>query len=337
MGSDFATRPPRAAGGASRPAPWHGSLSGTERPDALDFLDADGIRLRVAAWAGQGRGLALLLPGRTEYLEKYAPVVAQLTARGFSVASLDWRGQGASERDADVARLGHVGDFAEYQTDLDVLMRWVEGRYGAGGVQLAVAHSMGGCIALRAVADGALATPERRPEALVFSAPMWGLAMPGVGAVLVKGLARAAVRFGFGRRRARGTSSETTYVLDAPLEENVLVQDPDVWARFRREAEAGPELTLGSPTLAWVDAALREMNALRRADVAGLPPRLLLLGDEEGVVSSSAIREHASRGFGADLAVIADARHEPLMEPPNGRIGRDVWSAVDGFLRARAA
>lgn len=277
----------------------------------------------------------LLLPGRTEYLEKYAPIASQLTARGLSVASLDWRGQGASDRDSGVGRLGHVGDFSEYQEDLSALLSWVDAGGTAAGKRLMLAHSMGGCIGLRAMHDGVFSVEGRRLCGAVFSAPMWGLALPSAARKFAHAAARTAVRLGLGRKRSRGLPSETTYVLDSPFEGNVLVQDARTWERFRQEARSSPDLTLGSPTLSWLDAAFREMRSLERADVADLPPRLLLLGDEEAVVSPRAIRAHAEHGRGALLADIAGARHEPLMEPADRRPGRDVWEAIDAFVQDR--
>ncbi|MBU6474220.1 MAG: alpha/beta hydrolase, partial [Alphaproteobacteria bacterium] len=62
----------------------------------------DGNRLRTAifeAEAGRShRGVCVLLSGQTEFIEKYGEVIGELCARGFRVATLDWRGQGASRR-----------------------------------------------------------------------------------------------------------------------------------------------------------------------------------------------------------------------------------------------
>lgn len=319
--------------GSGRPAPWHATPGGAPRPDAADYIESDGLRLRVAAWRGGGRGTVLLLPGRTEYLEKYAPFAAELTGRGFSVASLDWRGQGLSDRDPDALRLGHVDAFGDYQQDLAALDRWQAEKLGEAGPRLLIAHSMGGCIGLRALLDGALSDDGARPDAAVFSAPMWGLALPRAAQGPARLLARLASRFGFAHRRARGSASEKTYVLDEPFDGNALVSDPAVWTRFRKEAAARPELTLGSPTFGWIDAAFREMRALERA--GPLPvPSLLLLGEEEAVVSPAAIRARAAAPDAA-LAAFPQARHEPLMETPATPLGRSVRDALDAFIDAR--
>ena len=60
----------------------------------------DGIRLRFARFAPPpGRkGTICLFQGRAEFIEKYFETVRDLRARGFAVATMDWRGQGGSQR-----------------------------------------------------------------------------------------------------------------------------------------------------------------------------------------------------------------------------------------------
>ena len=60
----------------------------------------DGVSLRFARWhPPPGRkGTVCLFQGRAEFIEKYFETVRELRARGFAVATLDWRGQGGSER-----------------------------------------------------------------------------------------------------------------------------------------------------------------------------------------------------------------------------------------------
>lgn len=307
-------------------APWIADAARGPAPDACEWLDAGGVRLRAAVWRGGDAGHVLLFPGRTEYLEKYAPLVERLRARGLGVAALDWRGQGLSDR--KVERLGHVEDFAEFQEDALALLRWraVE---ALPGPRLLLCHSMGGCIGLRALMDGALSGRRDRPAAAVFSAPMWGLSIRGWMATVARITAFFATKTGNGAMAAR--RARETYVLDTDFENNVLTFDRTAWDRFVAEADAHPELTLAAPTFSWLDAAFTEMSALKRAEPPSVP-RLILLGEDERVVSPAAIRDHSARGRGAELTVIPRARHEPLMESPGTPAGRAVDAALDGFL-----
>ena len=114
----------------------------------------DGVGLRAGMWRG-GERLALLLTGRTEFLEKAVIPAAELVARGYTVASLDWRGQGHSDRLIDPPQKGHVGDFADYRRDLAALLAAPE-LSGFGPPALTLAHSMGAAIALESRRDGEL-------------------------------------------------------------------------------------------------------------------------------------------------------------------------------------
>ena len=310
------------------PAPFFAEIAEVEAPAACAMLDAGGARVRAAVWtpAGQGvRGHVLLFPGRTEYLEKYGRVVARLRAAGFGVASIDWRGQGLSDRDPSVGRLGHVERFADFQRDIDALLAW-EAVAALPGPRLLLCHSMGGCIGLRALVAGRVA-----PQAAIFSAPMWGLALGRVAGLAVRALARAAVALGRGRSPTPGDGADGTYVLDQPFEGNLLTSDPEHYAWMQAQARAHPELTLAAPTFHWLNEAFREMRALRRATPPPVP-RLLLLGTDEAIVSAAAIREHAARWPQAELAELPGARHEGLMESPERPPGETAWRAMEVFL-----
>ena len=76
----------------------------------------DGVQLRYARWRPTGRstqGTVCLFQGRAETIEKYFETISDLRRRGFAVATLDWRGQGGSERQLRNPRKGHVDSFAE--------------------------------------------------------------------------------------------------------------------------------------------------------------------------------------------------------------------------------
>src|SRR5665213_2797595 len=96
------------------------------------FLAAGATRLRVARFEGDGPGVCVLLNGQTEFIEKYFEVIDELRGRGFGVATMDWRGQGGSDRPLqDDSRKGYVKDFAEYDDDLAAFMAEVVAPMGA--------------------------------------------------------------------------------------------------------------------------------------------------------------------------------------------------------------
>lgn len=292
-------------------APFHQLHDDRSQPARAFWAQADdGVRLRLAHWnavPGEVHGSVLLFPGRTEYVEKYAQVAQRLLAEGYHVLSIDWRGQGMSDRLQANPRPGHIGEFADYQRDV------VEMLVAAEALNLPrpwhlLAHSMGGCIGLAAL-DGGM--PVR---SAVFSAPMWGINLRRVQHGVALGIAYLAGRVGRGGVAAPGSGgASTTYLLDESFNANLLTRNGDEWARLVREAVAWPDLTIGGATFDWVSKALNECARLSRLPSPDLP-MLVALGGDERVVSPQAIRDRAARWPQGELQVIPGARHEVMME-----------------------
>jgi lysophospholipase len=111
-------------------------------------VKAVGATLRAARFPAApdvaARGVCVLLNGQTEFIEKYFEIIDELRGRGFAVATMDWRGQGGSGRMTEDSRKSFVGDFSEYDDDLDTLLNWiVTPMLGPGEKPFALAHSMG--------------------------------------------------------------------------------------------------------------------------------------------------------------------------------------------------
>ena len=134
------------------------------------------------------RGTVCIFPGRTEWIEKYFETVRDLRSRGFAVAILDWRGQGLSERALGDRLKGYVGNFSEFDIDLETFMREVVLPDCPPPI-FALGHSMGATVLIRAAYRG-----HRWFDRIVLSAPMIGIAFVNSMAIAA-GLARShAVR-----------------------------------------------------------------------------------------------------------------------------------------------
>ena len=292
------------------PAPFHQLADIRETPAEAYWLRSDDdVRLRAALWrAEDAAGTVLLFPGRTEYVEKYAPVAPALTGAGFNVLAIDWRGQGLADRLQANPRPGHVEDFAQYQLDVLAIVE------AAAALDLPepwhlLGHSMGGAIGLAALYNGLPV------ETVAFSAPMWGINHAPMPQAVASGLSALARRLGKGGAAAFGTGGNGTYVLDEPFQNNLLTSDADSWARMVREAGHWPELTLGGATYAWVAAALAECRRLASEPSPDLP-MLVSLGSHELVISAPAIRARAAAWPAGRLLEIEGGHHEVMFEAP---------------------
>ncbi len=221
--------------------------------------------------------------------------------------TIDWRGQGLTARAMTDRRLGHVVDFDEYQRDLAAAMNlaaWLE----LPEPFFLVAHSMGGCIGLRALHEG---LPVR---AVAFSAPMWGVQMDPWERPLAWVSALAAPLPGVGGRLTPRTDLDHALYAD-PFEGNDLTTDRGMWDFMRRQLDTYPDLILGGPTLRWLRAALFETRALTRMTPPRLPA-LTFLGTHERIVLPRPIKRLMRRWSDGQLEMLDGSEHEIMMERP---------------------
>jgi len=289
----------------------------------LRWAEVDGlaIRLAMAPPLAGGRSL-LLLPGRTEFLEKYEDVFAELRRRGFRVASLDWRGQGASSRLLADPKRGHIDDFRAFQRDLDALLALV--RAALPRPWTALAHSMGGLILMERLA----AAPDS-VERAVFCAPLFGIRMDPLGRLAAPTLAAAAVALGFAGRYAPG-QGPAPLAGDEPVG-NVLTSDHARFQRYRERCRANDEKMLGGVTWGWLHAAFAAMRRLAAPGVleAVTTPALILEAGHERVVDPAAIDAAAARLPRVRRLALPGAEHELMMERDDVRTR--VFDAIDRF------
>lgn len=291
---------------------------------------ADGARLRYAAWPADAsrfakpRGTVVLLHGRGEFIEKYFEVVGELIDRGFAVATFDWRGQGLSDRPLADRRKCHIDDFSTFDSDLELLMAQVV----AAEMPLpwvALAHSMGGNVLIRAAHD--------KPDwfgALVVSTPMLGLKLGGKWAqrglrLFVSTMCR------MGRGAAYVPAGGPAGHDDVDFADNVVTSDPERYARTQAIERANRDLALGSPTMGWLDAAFRSIDRVgERSFLAAIrAPALMFQAGRDSLIEPSALGDAAQCLPAAELVTIGPARHEIMME--RAELRRRFWSAFDRF------
>ena len=230
------------------PVPDHGK--------AEWFSGADGATLRAATFfpISPARGTVVLSPGRSEPIEKYFEVVEDLLARGFAVLTHDWRGQGLSARALPDRLKGHALGFKTFLADYKALLDTFETRMPKPWI--AMAHSMGGCLTMLALAHG-----ETRFSAAVLSAPMLGLNTGGVPPWFAKPLSWIMARVGLA-----GEYVQTAYdPLTQTFQGDGLTHDETRYNRYQAQLRADPQIALGGMTWGWADFAISACAWLRKS------------------------------------------------------------------------
>ncbi len=285
----------------------------------------DDALLRYARWAPPpGRkGTVCIFQGRAEFIEKYFEVVRDLRARGFAVATLDWRGQGLSQRALRDPYRGHIASFSEYATDLETFMKEVV-LPDCPPPLFALAHSMGAAVLIQAAAKG-----HRWFDRMVLTAPMIRLTRRRT-----LGVAPALARFMRATGRGSGyvPGGSATVLATHPFPGNPLTSDPVRYARAAAVLETEPSLGLGSPTVAWCDAAFRVMAQFRPTSYPARirQPILIVAAGRDHLVSTAAIETFAIHLRAGAHVVIPGAQHEIMMEQDQYRA--QFWAAFDAFV-----
>ena len=292
-------------------APFFNDVAdGPEGATAYWLTTSDSVRIRIAVWNGGDKGTVLLFPGRTEYVEKYGRAAEDLRQRGYSCVAIDWRGQGLADRLVPERAVGFVGRFQDYQLDVAALNAALPS-LDLPGPHYLIAHSMGGCIGLRALMDGMEA------RAAAFSAPMWDIQMSSLVRPAARVIGFVSRPLGFGANFTPGTKA-ISYVATTPFEGNDLTTDADMFKYMKSQISAYPELSLGGPSLTWLHEAMRE-NALLARRPSPSVPAITFLGGEESIVCPIAIQDRMRRWPNGKLVGFPNARHEVIMEEAGTR------------------
>jgi lysophospholipase len=269
------------------------------------------------------RGSLLFAGGRGDFIEKYVEAYAYWHARGWNVTVFDWRGQGGS-RGAIAG--GHLDSLDVLVDDLAAMTDAWRGDPPAPHV--VVAHSMGGHIVLRALADRGL-----KIDAAVLVAPMVVVNARPLPARLAAWVAGLLAGIGLARRPAWKTPP--ALLPPGSRRQHVLTGSAERYADELWWWDREPGYNLGAPSWGWLRAAYRSSAHLTDAALAAIAVPLLFLGtDRDRLVSPAAIRRAAAAVPGAELLMFPDAGHELLREADPVRLA--ALARIDSFLDAHA-
>ncbi|MDJ1008017.1 MAG: alpha/beta hydrolase [Paracoccaceae bacterium] len=289
-------------------APFRNDLAeGPEGGRAVWAGASDGVRLRAGGWPEGAKGTVLLFTGRTEYIEKYGRMARAFAEAGLATAAVDWRGQGLADRLAGDRNIGHVRRFEDYQRDVAAFLDAVQALKFPRPYHF-LGHSMGGAIGLRAISEGL------EVRSAVFSAPMWGINLPGWLTPFAGAIIETSHHLGLGLAYAPGTGPRP-YPFRQAFKGNELTHDPESYDWLRAHIRGEPGFGLGGPSMNWIREAFAEFRHLR--SIADVPcPALAMVGSDEAVVVPGAVHQIVGRWPTGRSVTLPGARHEPMMELP---------------------
>jgi lysophospholipase len=267
----------------------------------------------------RARGSLLFAGGRGDFIEKYLEALTHWHERGWNVAGFDWRGQGASR---GVASGAVPPGFDLLVDDFEALA--ADWRVAAPGPHVAIGHSMGGHLLLRALAEG-----RARFDAVVLVAPMIRVNSGPIPTRLAPLIAAFMSGLGLGARPMWRTPA-TLQGAGSPRQRR-LTSSPE---RYEDEAwwcAREPGYNLGAPTWNWLRAAYRSAAAFTPERLAAIDtPVLILAAEHDRLVRADAIRRVAAALPHGELEIFAEAAHEILREADPVRL--EALARIDAFL-----
>ena len=298
------------------------------------WIAPDGTAIRRIDWPAakdSARGSILFLPGRGDAYEKWLETLDHWHSEGWTIGSMDWRGQALSGRLGQDSLIGHIDDFSTWTDDLAAF--WDEWRRNTPGPHVLIGHSMGGHLALRAVTEGRV-----EPDALVLSAPMLGLLPGWVPSRLLHLVAKGLSALGHPARAAWAGGEKPKLVSGARaalLTHDQSRYEDELWWRGER-----PLIAMGAASWGWIERALASIGALERPGCleAVQVPVLMLATTADRLVSWPAIRRAAARLPNASLVTFGpECRHEILREvdPVRNRALGAIRDFLDRVAPAR--
>lgn len=312
-------------------------------------LICGGMAIRYGLWLGGGKNkyhrsrskpLVVVLPGFSEFIEKYDHVVARITTRGYDAVIMDWPGQGLSGRFlADDATPVHAHSFDFHLECLFAVLAAVREKTGRRPLIL-LGHSMGGHLALRVCAElneegevwgVVLVSPMIMPPLMRF-VPIWLVVLLLWLATRIPMLAgmRIPWRGQAPRDYESANGGERDFTPDNPLTRHRagFAHHPNMWQKY-------PATKTYGATFGWAYAAYASCLATtgRKKWLGRLTTPILahLPGDERIVAGRYqwwAVR-HLPK---CRVVAYPHARHELLLELPEvrERVWRETWKFIAG-------
>lgn len=270
----------------------------------------------------QSKGSIVLSSGRTEAGIKYKEVFYDLYQNGYSVFTLDHRGQGQSGRMLENTDKGYVEDYSYFVEDLHT---FVEQRVLPNSSQRPklLCHSMGCAIGALYL----LSYPDTFSK-VVFSSPMFGINAPipeWLGNAIISTHGFFNTLFGSEAWYFPGQGDAG----DEPFSSNVVTSSKVRFAISEKEF-ALADVALGGITTDWLKSSLWAMNYIKENAKDIKIPALLLQSGADTVVNNAAQDEVCNSMPDCILKPIKGAKHELMIEQDKYR--NPAMSAMLSFF-----
>lgn len=241
------------------------------------FLGAAGVSIHYRSLIRQkANNCLVILPGRTEPVEKYAEVIYDLlqtpAGANLNFYLIDHRGQGSSGRLKTPSDMGYVDRFENYILDLESFIE-KQKLESVCDQKFLLAHSMGA-----GIATAFIIKHPNTFDRVALSSPMLKILTAPYAYKVARAIVEVSTKLGRGAKFAIG---QKPFSSELDFENNTFTSSPERYLMAMSMFDIFPKARLGGVSNRWILEVMKGTNAIAsRYDEITLPLRVFNAGNE---------------------------------------------------------
>ena len=317
----------------------------------LFWLKSNKFQLRCAeyySFNSTPKADILIIPGLSEFIERYDLVAKHLVNQNFRVAVIDLPGQGLSSRFGSPKTVIHLDKFSNYLDSMHLIIKSL--KFGSERPLIFFGHSLGGFLSLyyQTQSNHVKSNYFIKPKFSIAIAPMMGLPVNKFLSTIIiyinrflyltnlsnigfnNNLAAFASFIGFaGKNVVSSVSKASDYWKN---KENIDYFGKETSSEALSHFERNINLDTKGPSWNWVSNALMECKGLIN-DIKNnnmISPTLMIIADDEYVTDPQAQKLAIKLLDRVEQINLPSCRHDILHEKEE--VKKKFWCEVDKFM-----
>jgi len=279
------------------------------------FEGAEGVKIHYRTLnSPSAQNCLVILPGRTEPIEKYAEVVYDLlqtqTGKNMDYYLMDHRGQGQSGRMAAPSDMGHVDKFENYVKDVETFVK-LQNLDKRCEHKFLLAHSMGA-----GIATAVLLKNPKAFDKVVLGSPMLKIQTKPYSYTTARAIVQGMVMAGKGSKFAVG---QKPFNGAAKFEDNTFTTSPERFKMAMGMFNAYPQTKVGGVSSRWILEVMKGTNPLRSRYHEISTPMIVINAGIESYSEPSEMAELCKQAANCKHVFLKSSKHEVFMDRDENR------------------
>jgi lysophospholipase len=286
-----------------------------QRMEEGTFGGAEGMRIHYRTLKSpSAQNCLVILPGRTEPIEKYAELVYDLlqTPAGANLHYylMDHRGQGHSGRMASPSDMGHVDKFENYVKDVETFVKLQDLDKRCEHKYL-LAHSMGA-----GIATAYLLKNPKTFDKVILSSPMLKIQTRPYAYATARAIVQGMVIAGKGAKFAIG---QRPYDSSLKFEDNTFTTSPERFKMAMGLFETYPMTKVGGVSSRWILEVMKGTHPIRSRYHEISTPMIMINAGFESYSEPSEMVKLCKEAANCKHVLLQSSKHEVFMDRDENR------------------